>query len=308
MPCISTRRAWFAASVNPSGRRSLVFSADKALNPDRSIYISCGQCIGCRLERARDWAVRCMHEASLYDDNCFITLTYDNANLPDHGDLSLRDYQLFLKRVREFARARYDVKVRFFGCGEYGDMFGRPHYHFLLFNFDFPDKVYLRTSPDGYRTYTSELLSSLWPFGLSEIGDCTFQSAGYVARYCLKKVNGEAEAEHYSYLDSEGRIRSRVKEFGTASNRPGIGAPWLAKFHTDVYNFDYVIVNGVKSSPPRYYDKKFAEIDPDEMERILAERSPTGPVAVARNKRENSLERLSVREEVLRSRISDLVR
>lgn len=67
----------------------------------RALTLPCGQCVGCRLERSRQWAVRCMHEASLYDQNAFVTLTYDQDHLPESGSLRYRDFQLFCKRARD---------------------------------------------------------------------------------------------------------------------------------------------------------------------------------------------------------------
>lgn len=104
MPCYRPITAWYSREVNRSGKRSLVFSPRKAEQQDDPIQISCGQCIGCRLERSRQWAVRCLHEASLYEDNCFITLTFDDNHLfkrNNPASLDIRDFQLFMKRLRK---------------------------------------------------------------------------------------------------------------------------------------------------------------------------------------------------------------
>ena len=129
----------------------------------------------------------------MHDRNCFLTLTYDDQNVPQDYSVRKREWQLLMKRVRKFAGSG----VRFFGCGEYGDRGGRPHYHGLLFGLDFEDKK-LWSVRDGYRVYKSDQLEKLWPFGMSEIGSVTPESAGYVARYCLKKFTGKGADDHYS--------------------------------------------------------------------------------------------------------------
>lgn len=144
------------------------------------LSLPCGQCIGCRLERSRQWAMRCMHEASAFDSNAFVTLTYDDASLPPNGSLKYSDYQLFMKRLR---KAIEPSKVRFYMCGEYGEEEFRPHFHACLFGFDFPDKVKFKTTGSGSTIYTSKMLETLWPHGLCSTADVTFESAAYVARY-----------------------------------------------------------------------------------------------------------------------------
>lgn len=150
-----------------------------------SLSLPCGQCIGCRLEYSRQWAIRCMHESTLHDQSCFITLTYSDDNLPEHGTLILRDFQLFMKRLRfEFS----NVKIRFYHCGEYGEKFGRPHYHALLFGIDFEaDRTLYSQSKQGSKLYVSDTLNKLWNKGFATIGNITFESAAYVARYVVKK-------------------------------------------------------------------------------------------------------------------------
>ncbi len=222
--------------------------------------VPCGQCTGCRLERSRQWAVRCMHEASLYDECCFVTLTYRDEDLPRFGSLVMDDWQNFFKRLRR----RIDGKVRYFGCGEYGSVSGRPHYHALLFGLDFADKV-LWTIRGEHSVFRSVFLESVWTSGHSEIGSVTFESAAYVARYCVKKVTGKAAEAHYACVDPEtGEMSSRLPEFATMSRRPGIGTGWFEKFGAEVYPSDEVIVRGSSCKPPRFYDKLLAVASPEE--------------------------------------------
>ena len=172
--------------------------------------LPCGRCVGCRLERSKQWAIRCVHESQLYKDNCFITLTFDNDHLDEDSSLQLRDFQLFMKRLRkqfvppnpyEEGSIEYDDfqqshAIRFFHCGEYGELNKRPHHHAIIFNFDFDDKYLWKRGTNPL--WRSPTLEKLWPYGMSSIGKVTFESAAYVARYVMKKVNGELADEHYA--------------------------------------------------------------------------------------------------------------
>ena len=267
------------------------------------LSIPCGQCIDCRVERSRQWAIRCMHEASLYEDNCFITLTYRNEELPPVASLVSEHLQLYMKRLREMVRALDGRTIRFYGCGEYGDKFGRPHYHILVFNFDPDDKTPWRKTPAGHQLYRSKALEKLWSKGTTEIGSVSFDSAGYVARYCVKKFSGPGSLDHYHVIDAEGRSHLRAPEFGRMSLRPGIGHPWLTKFHTDVYDFDKVLVNGRFMQPPKFYDRKYKFLYPEEFENIELDRMRSDWYSFRRLREDNVPERLEVKEEIASARL-----
>lgn len=198
--------------------------------------------------------MRCMHEKRMHSESCFLTLTYDNAHLPAGGTLVKRDLQLFMKRVRK----QFGEGVRFFACGEYGDKTQRPHYHVLLLNKDFADRKPVTTRSE-HPYYTSVLLSKLWTDGGHTIGNVDFESAAYVARYCTKKISGPGAEKHYG---------QREKEFLLMSRRPGIGTTYLQKYEREIYAHDNVIVNGVPSSIPRFYDTKFASLSDTNAEKL----------------------------------------
>lgn len=195
--------------------------------------------------------MRCLHEAQLHNDNCFITLTYDQSHLSDDS-LHVDHYQKFMKRLRK----RFsDVNIRYFHCGEYGEKNGRPHYHACLFGFDFPDKVLWQTR-EGNRLYTSQILNEVWGKGYCVIGEVTFDSAAYVARYIVKKLLGASQEQ----LDAH--YGGKTPEYTTMSRRPGIGRGWYDKYKNDLYPHDYAIVNEKEVRPPKYYDKIFEVEDP----------------------------------------------
>lgn len=285
MPCYNPLTGWYSRFKNDSGKRSLTFKSREGFS-DLQVKVPCGQCIGCRLERSRQWAIRCVHEASLYENNCFITLTFDDKHLEPSGSLVKADFQKFMKRLRKM----FGSGVRYYHCGEYGEKLKRPHHHACLFNFDFPDKE-LWDVRDGVRLYRSGLLEKLWPFGFSTVGEVTFESAAYVARYVTKKITGEKAASYYGSLEPE---------YTTMSRRPGIASRWINQFKRDVYPHDFVVIrDGRKCRPPKYYDRSYELTDPDQFGLIKRKR-----VERAMASKDNSPDRLAARHklQVLRAR------
>ncbi|QRV61936.1 putative VP4 [Microvirus sp.] len=254
----------------------------KAQKDEHCYIVPCGQCVGCRLERSRQWAIRISQEASLYENNCFITLTYTDQYCPN--SLDLRHFQLFMKRLRK----KFGSGIRFFHCGEYGDLNGRPHYHAALLNFDFPDKKLYYTN-NGFNYYLSESLSDLWPYGIHLISDLTYDSAGYIARYVLKKLTGDVAVDAY---------KDKKPPYVTMSRRPGIGYPWIEKYLENVYNLDRVVVKGHDSLPPRYYDEVLKANYPEWLEAIKEQRCSRFA-----DDYNNTLDRLNTREECTQRKI-----
>lgn len=260
MTCYYPLTAWKSRDPEDwnNGKARMVFQKEKGL-PGTETKLPCGQCSGCRLARSRTWAVRCLHEASLHDQNCFVTLTYNDENLPAHGSLNKRDFVLFMKRLRK----RFGDGIRFFQCGEYGELLSRPHHHAIFFGLDFVDKL-LYSSAFDTKLYYSETLTSIWGKGFTTIGDVTFDSAAYVARYIMKKINGPYSDLHY---------KGRLPEYITMSRRPGIGRDWYEKFKDDLYNHDKCVVRpNFICKPPKYYDYLFDINNPEQMKSIKSKR------------------------------------
>lgn len=276
----------------------------KLNDPDiqQSVSLPCGQCVGCRLERSRQWAMRCMHEAQLHQNNCFITLTYDDTHLPSDQSLHYRDFQLFIKRLRK----RYPTtKISYYMAGEYGENFGRPHYHACIFGFDFHDKKLWKRTSSGSLIYRSNDLETLWPFGYSSIGDVNFESAAYVARYIMKKQTGKDSLKHYQYSDIEtGEIIQMTPEFNKMSLKPAIGKNWYEKYKSDVYPHDYVVLRGQKIKPPKYYDQLYKTENPYEYEQIIGKRENGAKL----NHADNTYDRLAVKEQVANAKLRKLKR
>lgn len=243
---------------------------------------ACGQCVECRLKYSREWAIRIVHEASVHENNAFVTLTY--ADNP----VSLRydDFRLFMRRLRDNrGYARYYV------AGEYGEENLRPHFHAMLFGVSFPDMVYKGRSPSGERLYQSEELSGLWPHGFSSIGEVTFESAAYVARYVMKKITGPMAEEHYG---------ERTPEFCQMSRMPGIGSRWLSKFgRSDVLATGKVLKDGKEINAPRFYGKKLKASYPFQWRKVELERYEAQSSQV-----DNAPERLDAREVVAKANLA----
>ena len=232
MPCFRPLRGYRSKTVNPSGKRSIVFNVNDGYR-DLPVDLPCGGCPGCRLDRTRDWAIRCHHESTMHEENCFLTLTYNAESLPSDLNLRKEDFQKFMKRLRERYPSR---EISYLMCGEYGEKFGRPHYHALLFGFDFGDKEELPVVGED-KLYKSDTLNEIWSHGFCTIGSVSWKSAAYVARYVTKKVTGKLKEEFYErYWEETGELTPVVPEYGTSSKKNPIGKRWLEKYHTDVFS------------------------------------------------------------------------
>lgn len=236
--------------------------------------------------------MRCVHESKCHDVNSFVTLTYDDDHL-ESPSLEYRDFQLFMKRLRKSSEGR----LRFFACGEYGEENQRPHFHALLFG-----KTFGAREKIGSNLYRSPELEKVWPHGMSSFGDVTFQSAAYVARYSIKKINGPLAADHYKRVHvSTGEIVSVSPEFGHMSLKPGIGRPWFDKYWKDVYKArDCCIIDGKEYPAPRYYDQLLARLEP-----ILNSDKEFDRYINSENFKDDCRpDRLAVREVVTKARIA----
>jgi len=256
--------------------------------------------------------VRIMHESTGYEpEQChFITLTYDNEELmktgPTYigknrfgqpalkgGSLVVRDWQDFARRARQKIG-----KFRYFHCGEYGDLEGRPHYHAAIWGWELPDLVPDGDTKRGAKGMFSQLLEDTWGKGTTQQGELTFDSAAYCARYIMKKVNGKQKEEgHYDIVDDHGRILGERKdEYTTMSRREGIGKEWITKYKKDVYPRDEVIINGKRTRPPKFYDGVY-ELDGNEreMRALRAKRKTKAKV----HEKANTHERLKTKEKIL---------
>lgn len=300
MPCYHPITGYRSRTLNESGKRSIVFKATDGFI-DLPVTIPCGRCIGCKLERSRQWAIRCMHEASLHEDNSFITLTYNNKYLPADGSLNKKHFQDFIKRLR---KSLPEKKIRYFHCGEYGPENWRPHYHACLFGHDFVPKTHWQTN-NNQKLYISPELQKLWHYGFSSIGTVTFDSAAYVARYIMKKITGDKAQKHYEHVDTEtGEVTQLLPEYTTMSRNPGIGRGWYDKYKSEVYPSDFIVIRGVKMKPPKFYEKMY-ELEEEDDHLDLKKNRTT---LARRRAGDNTTARLRTREDVKRAQLKQLPR
>lgn len=282
MPCYAPLTAYYSAERSRNGKRGITFTRSASFS-GAPLRLPCGQCIGCRIDKVSQWATRCMHEKRMHKESSFVTLTYGDEYLPPDGTLVKRDLQLFMKRLR---KARGDG-IRFYGCGEYGGRFGRPHYHVLLFNVDFDDrKLFSRGKRPEDTLYTSESLSKLWTFGHHAVGEVTAESCRYVAGYMVDKITGDMAPDHYA---------GREPEFSVMSRRPGIGHGYYMKYGHEIYDHDCIIVDGKRVRPPRFYDERYKMVDSLLIAELKVKRRRN---AIRKSRADNTPDRRRVREVV----------
>lgn len=274
---------------------------DKIPSGYEKLIIPCGQCIGCRLEKSRQWAIRMQNEASMYESNCFVTLTYDNDHLPFEKGKMVLD-KTHLQNFMKYLRRDFGDGIRFYGAGEYGEQchvchysrlqctckkftsdFGRPHYHACIFNHHFTDLEPLDVSSSGFPYFTSDALNKLWPKGRATVQEFTFETAAYTARYVTKKQTGRKAPFFY---------KDRPPEFALMSRRPGIGKPFYDKYVDSIYQNDMIVIReNLKCTPPKYYDSLYNQSAPLDMEYLKNRRVQKALL----KEKHNTPERMSVR-------------
>ena len=299
MACAYPLTAWRLVGMDSPRSSELLWTKPLHIPPTsrlEEVTLPCGQCMLCRISHARMWAVRLEHEAQLHKHAYFLTLTYDPKHVPvlENGlqTLHYKDIQGFLKKLRDRIKP---VKIRFYCAGEYGDRSGRPHYHLIIFGYDFPDKIPFGDQKKK-RLWLSQMVLELWEYGYHLLAPISFEAMCYVAGYVQKKYKGSKEGKEDHYL-------GREPERAVMSRRPGIGHDWIMKYKSDVYPTDEIVTSkGFKLRPPRYYDEKIFGMSEDlyELGKHLKENR--------RSSAENSgvdLERLRCRNELAKKRLRE---
>lgn len=303
------------AGTNKAIAYNLAYSND--FRAQEIFPIACKSCVGCRLYYSQDWGIRCTHEAQMHEDNMFLTITYNEDHLPQNGTLVKKDMQNFFNYLGKFLRRKgLPSKFRYLYCGEYGDKNQRPHYHAIIFGIDMPDKEVHKNSR-GHLLYTSEMLSQVWGKGYVYIGSVSYQSACYVSRYALKKINGPQSQEHYAVLDDDGVvITQKPKEFAHTSNKKphkeaiggGLGTLWFEEFNQYVYPIDRITMNGKEMTPPVYYDKLLKRFNPELFEEVKSKRLEDAIWRSLNKDEEQSQRRLLQKQTVKFAQIANLHR
>lgn len=294
------------------GRLGLKASSDGKKHIEYT-YVACGQCTECRLEKSRQWAMRITMESKLYpeDTNWFVTLTYDENNLPDNASLRKSDLQEFLKRLRRHYEYHYQHQgIRFYAVGEYGTESGRPHYHIALFNtpIDFRKLKMHGKNEIGQPYFECKELSEIWGKGIVTIGMLSYESAGYIARYVMKKQTGKLEKFNYDMLGI-------IPEFSLMSRKPGIGERYYEQNKDKIYANDTVYIpkkgGSISSKPPKYFDKLYEREEPEAMEFVKSQRTYNSQMSDHIKYREDELpaqERRNIHTRQIESKVKKLTR
>lgn len=251
--------------------------------------IPCGKCIGCRLEYSREWANRGYLESKLWEQNYFVTLTYDEEHLPMmeevedengftytndgewKGTLKPKDLHDFMHDLRQHMKREYKQDgIRFMACGEYGEEGERPHYHLILFNLNLPTETFFEPRIINKNTYfRNTIIEKCWKKGISNISEADWNNIAYTARYITKKINGKESSEHYAMMGQE-------KEFFRVSRMPGIGEGYYQQHKEEIYARDEIIIKNttgtIATKPPKYFDKLYEEEEPEKFKKIKEKR------------------------------------
>lgn len=289
MPCYTPIEAWQLEGGN------IVFAERGRVL--RALRLRCGNCVGCLIDRKKQWAARIIHESQMHLHNWFVTFTYNSEHLPADGALHYEDFQGFLHRLRRavnYHRAKGSprISVRHFTAGEYGGKYGRPHFHSILFNLLLPDICRAGRSPAGHTLWGSAWLEKLWGLGYITIGSVSFDSAAYTASYICKKIDPATEPLREFVDCKTGEVRKLPPEFARMSLRPAIGKTWFDKYHADCLPRDYCVVNGRKVPVPRYYTSLFKKLDAEQHEALEFERTQKSDSSAL----ERTPERMATRE------------
>lgn len=283
------------------------------------ITVPCGKCLGCRLDYSRQWAVRCLLEAKEYQNNQFITLTYSPENIKtvtgadretgeirnDIGTLVPDDLTKFIKDLRRYYKYHYNFdNIRFYACGEYGEHTYRPHFHIICFNLPIEDKKPFFLNANKDQIYTSEIIEKIWGKGLVSIGDVTWNSAAYVARYVMKKIKGKDAEKTYKALGV-------VPEFVRMSRKPGIAYNYYEQNKEKIFELDEIYITNKKGlaqkvKPSKYFDRLYDLESPEAMKAIKEKRRSCAEESVQIELQKTSLQELEYLELKERNKTAQL--
>lgn len=251
------------AYQNPEGGRPIFgFAGVKQGLPE--IKLPCGKCPECTKSYFTDWATRASREIAQWDCSLFITLTYSDEHLPPDNSLHKEEFQKFIKKVKKYLGSSKQNPVRQSYCGEYGSKTNRPHYHLILYNADFIDKIPHRTTDQGHPVFTSKTLTRLWGKGHVEFGFASAATVAYLYKYILKKKTRK-EKKQPLIIERNGITYEVAHEFIESSRNPGIGAHLRDSVSIKK---GYLAVNGVRTKLPKYYSEHLKKTDPRTYEKI----------------------------------------
>lgn len=298
--CTRPLQAVWTGKYTDKGKRQYKITGNALEKPDpfgMTLTIPCGQCLECRMQYARTWADRCVLELQSHESSYFLTLTYDNEHVnwtDDYMHMTLRkkDLQDFHKRLRD----RLDYPIRYYASGEYGDITKRPHYHDIVFGLKIDDLEFDSRTDQGHILYKSAFLDDVWQHGKVIIGEVTWESCAYTARYVTKKHKG-LDSSLYEAFGIE-------PEFVLMSRKPGIGKTYY-ETHPDMFKYGEVYIKtkdgGIKVKPSRYFEKLLEADNPELLDSYKEQKALVGKIVAADKLSQTDLEfydNLGVQEEL----------
>lgn len=248
---------YWHGELTGNGRKKLI--PYRISETDEEILLPCGRCSSCRVNKSREWAVRCVCEAKSHENNYFLTLTIDDDHLKDScGNIGVKnlmfaptacmdDLTAFVKRLRADQDYHHDNRLKWFGCTEYGDSSNRPHGHMILFG-PILDDLKPWTKSGSNWLYRSEYLESKWKQGNILVGEMTAESAQYVAKYCSKVTD--------EYKKSCEELGVEVPKLRMSRN-PGIGIEYLKHHRLQILNDNGIYIHGKLVPIPEYWKEMY---------------------------------------------------
>lgn len=241
--------------LNPS---RITKNLDREKFPD-GLLVPCGKCMYCRIQARENWTLRILHEINYWKESMFLTLTYDEENVPKDGSLLKSDLQKFFKRLRKNLDNNYDKrKIAYFACGEYGEERGRPHYHVLLFGLDHRNDEHKQLIKDSWNKCDWVKLSfnpKKKPFG-----DISRNSIRYVVGYMEKSIKGNWKKYAYNKIEEPFHLLSK-----------GIGKRYAIENRELLQEEGFCPVGKGKKKIPRYYSE-VADISREKMQELAREK------------------------------------
>ncbi len=255
-----------------------IFNIPIDIHRYNEIQVKCRKCIACLKARTLSRALQLYCELQTTEGNSyFLTLTYDDDNIPQGNTLVKKHMVDFHKRLRKWrVKNGHKGKFRFEMCAEYGEKTYRPHYHDAAFNLQIDD-LEIWKDEGNYKSYTSKTMNKLWTHGRVIIIPLTLQSCLYVAQHVDKKIDNSKPMHERIFIHQKtgniiplppereivdiktGEIKmisERIPEYSTRSNRPGIGQLWFKKYGlTDLIFDDIRVGDGQKHKMPEYFLK-----------------------------------------------------
>lgn len=277
--CTSPKKAWLPKKPDKDGKKPLLFKPPNhtKIFDYEIIETPCNHCIACEKLRALRTAVQLACELkTTLGDSLFLTLTYNDENLPSDFSVNKNHLQNFLKKLRHWRiKTDHIGNFRYLSQNEYGGKFSRPHVHIAGFNLTIPDLRSVQ-SKGAYQAFDSEIINQLWGKGDVHIIRLCFENCLYIANHHIdEKVDNKGKVHETPIIHpvTKRLIKTRKPEFSTRSSRPGIGKDFFKKYFSDIYPGDFMINKGQEMPVPKYFDALLKKHDLQLFEEIKKKRS-----------------------------------